>query len=231
MIADGVTVLAIVNLDSDSRRGDPEEGRHPGRQDHRLRPAHPRWSAPTTTSRSTTPRSAAAGPGPGRRAWPASRPNDRLPQRLPDRQQRHPVHAGRALGARQDRPTTRSSASRPSRTGTTTRPVTIFEQMYTAADGKIDGVLAANDGLGGAVISILKKNHAPAGPGHRSGRHRRGSAEHPRRHQCMTVYKAAKEEAGALAEVAIALAKGEQAADHRHRRRTTRATVTSRRSC
>ena len=36
--------------------------------------------------------------------------------------------------------------------------VTIFEQMYTAADGKIDGVYAANDGLAGSVISILEKN-------------------------------------------------------------------------
>ena len=29
---------------------------------------------------------------------------------------------------------------------------TIFQQLYTAADGKVDGVLAANDGLGGAEI-------------------------------------------------------------------------------
>ena len=35
---------------------------------------------------------------------------------------------------------------------------TTYEQMYTAAGGKIDGVLAANDGLGNAVIAINKKN-------------------------------------------------------------------------
>jgi D-xylose transport system substrate-binding protein len=33
--------------------------------------------------------------------------------------------------------------------------VTIFEQLYTQAGGKVDGVLAANDGLGGSVISVL----------------------------------------------------------------------------
>jgi len=35
----------------------------------------------------------------------------------------------------------------------------IFEQMFTAASGKIDGVLAANDGLGGAAIAVLRKNN------------------------------------------------------------------------
>ena len=60
---------------------------------------------------------------------------------------------------------------------------TIFQQLYTAADGKVDGVLAANDGLGGAAISILEgAGQAGQGPGHRPGRHRRGPAERPRRH-------------------------------------------------
>ena len=57
---------------------------------------------------------------------------------------------------------------------------TTYEQMYTAAGGKIDGVLAANDGLGNAVIAINKKNGDPD-PGHRAGRDRPGPAEHPRR--------------------------------------------------
>ncbi len=35
---------------------------------------------------------------------------------------------------------------------------TIYEQTFTAQGGKIDGVLAANDGLGNAVIAINKKN-------------------------------------------------------------------------
>jgi len=35
---------------------------------------------------------------------------------------------------------------------------TTFEQIFTANGGKVDGVVAANDGLAGAVITILKKN-------------------------------------------------------------------------
>ena len=63
------------------------------------------------------------------------------------------------------------------------KAATIFEQIYTAADGKVDGVLAANDGLGGAAISILEgARPGRQGPGHRPGRHRRGPAERPRRH-------------------------------------------------
>src|SRR6185503_10274764 len=39
-----------------------------------------------------------------------------------------------------------------------TQAGTIFEQMMTRTRNKIDGVLAANDGLGNAVISVLKRN-------------------------------------------------------------------------
>src|SRR5262249_34912850 len=35
---------------------------------------------------------------------------------------------------------------------------TIFEQMMTQTNNKIDGVLAANDGLGNAAITVLKRN-------------------------------------------------------------------------
>ena len=35
----------------------------------------------------------------------------------------------------------------------------IFEQMLATAGGSVDGVLAANDGLAGAVIAVLKKNN------------------------------------------------------------------------
>ena len=37
------------------------------------------------------------------------------------------------------------------------RALTIFEQMLQANDNKVDGVLAANDGLGNAAISALKQ--------------------------------------------------------------------------
>jgi D-xylose transport system substrate-binding protein len=38
------------------------------------------------------------------------------------------------------------------------KAVTIFQQLFTAAGGKVDGVLAANDTLGNAAITILKQN-------------------------------------------------------------------------
>jgi len=93
------------------------------------------------------------------------------------------------------------------------KAVTIFEQMYTAADGRIDGVYAANDGLAGSVISILEKNQR-AGQVPVTGQDAtvEGLQNVLAGTQCMTVYKSAKEEAGALAKAAIALAKGESVA-------------------
>jgi D-xylose transport system substrate-binding protein len=90
--------------------------------------------------------------------------------------------------------------------------VTIFEQLYTAAGGKVDGVLAANDGLGGSAISILEKN-GRAGKVPVTGQDAtvEGLQNVLAGTQCMTVYKSAKQEAGALASAAIALAKGEKA--------------------
>ena len=41
-----------------------------------------------------------------------------------------------------------------------TQAGTIFEQMLTQTQNKIDGVLAANDGLGNAAIAVLKKQRA-----------------------------------------------------------------------
>ena len=78
---------------------------------------------------------------------------------------------------------------------------TIFEQMYTQQKGKIDGVLAANDGLGGAAIAILDKNKV-AGKVPVTGQDAtvEGLQNILAGTQCMTVYKSAKLEAGALAE-------------------------------
>lgn len=87
---------------------------------------------------------------------------------------------------------------------------TIFEQMLTKADGKIDGVLAANDGLGNAAISILKKNNLNGQvPVTGQDATVEGLQNILAGDQCMTVYKAVKQEADAAAELAIALAKGE----------------------
>jgi D-xylose transport system substrate-binding protein len=90
--------------------------------------------------------------------------------------------------------------------------VTIFEQLFTQAGGKVDGVLAANDGLGGSVISVLEENGL-AGEVPVTGQDAtvEGLQNVLKGTQCMTVYKSAKLEAGALAEAAIALVNGEEA--------------------
>ncbi len=90
---------------------------------------------------------------------------------------------------------------------------TIFEQMFTQAGGKIDGVLAANDGLGNAAISILKKNNL-AGKVPVTGQDAtvQGLQNILDGTQCMTVYKPIKDEADALSKLAIGLIKGQPAA-------------------
>jgi D-xylose transport system substrate-binding protein len=88
---------------------------------------------------------------------------------------------------------------------------TIFEQMYTQQKGKIDGVLAANDGLGNAAIAILKKNSANGEiPVTGQDATVQGLQNILNGDQCMTVYKAVKKEADAASKLAIGLAKGEQ---------------------
>jgi D-xylose transport system substrate-binding protein len=88
---------------------------------------------------------------------------------------------------------------------------TIFEQMFTQNKGKIDGVLAANDGLGGAAIAILDKNGV-AGKVPVTGQDAsvQGLQDVLAGTQCMTVYKSAKQEADALSKLAIGLTKGEK---------------------
>jgi D-xylose transport system substrate-binding protein len=88
--------------------------------------------------------------------------------------------------------------------------LTIFEQMLQAADNKIDGVLAANDGLGNAAISALKQRKLPQIPVTGQDATLEGLQNIVNGDQCMTVYKAIQKEADAAAELAIALAKGEE---------------------
>ncbi|WP_213452784.1 sugar ABC transporter substrate-binding protein [Rhizomonospora bruguierae] len=86
---------------------------------------------------------------------------------------------------------------------------TLFEQMLTQTGGKIDGVLAANDGLGNAVISVLKKNKLNGRvPVTGQDATVQGLQNILAGDQCMTVYKAIKKEADAASELAISLAKG-----------------------
>ena len=87
---------------------------------------------------------------------------------------------------------------------------TIFEQMLTE-NKDIKGVLAANDGLGNAVISVLKKNKLNGTvPVTGQDATVQGLQNILAGDQCMTVYKAIKKEADAAAELAIALAKGQK---------------------
>lgn len=87
---------------------------------------------------------------------------------------------------------------------------TIFEEMLTRARGKINGVLAANDSLGAAVISVLKKNKLNGKvPVTGQDATVEGLQNILAGDQCMTVYKAVKQEADAAAQLAVGLAKGE----------------------
>jgi D-xylose transport system substrate-binding protein len=87
--------------------------------------------------------------------------------------------------------------------------LTIFEQMLQAESNEIDGVLAANDGLGNAVISALKQRKLPQIPVTGQDATLEGIQNILNGDQCMTVYKAIEQEANAAAELAIALLKGE----------------------
>ena len=94
-----------------------------------------------------------------------------------------------------------------------TQAGTIFEQMFTQANGDFVGVVSANDGLGGAVVSVLDRNGV-AGKIPTTGQD--ATDEGLQRvllgTQCNTVYKAVKKEADAAAELAIALLSGDEGA-------------------
>jgi D-xylose transport system substrate-binding protein len=89
------------------------------------------------------------------------------------------------------------------------KAATIFEQINTQQKGKIDGVLAANDGLGQAAISILGKNHQKI-PVTGQDATPQGLQNILDGTQCMTVYKPNKQEADGLVNVVTALAKGQK---------------------
>ncbi|MGJ7441579.1 sugar ABC transporter substrate-binding protein [Aquipuribacter sp. MA13-6] len=93
-----------------------------------------------------------------------------------------------------------------------TQAGTIFEQIDTNTGGGYVGVAAANDGLGGAVISVLERN-GTAGTIPVTGQD--ATDEGLQRvllgTQCMTVYKAVRAEAEAAAELAIAVIAGDTA--------------------
>jgi D-xylose transport system substrate-binding protein len=93
-----------------------------------------------------------------------------------------------------------------------TQAGTIFEQMLTSKP-KIAGVLAANDGLGNAAISVLKKQKLNGKvPVTGQDATVQGLQNILAGDQCMTVYKAIKQEADAAAKLAIGLANGQKGA-------------------
>jgi D-xylose transport system substrate-binding protein len=91
-----------------------------------------------------------------------------------------------------------------------TQAGTIFEQMMTQTSNKIDGVLAANDGLGNAAITVLKRNKLNGKvPVTGQDATVQGLQNVLAGDQCMTVYKAIKQEADGASALAISLANGE----------------------
>jgi D-xylose transport system substrate-binding protein len=90
---------------------------------------------------------------------------------------------------------------------------TTFEQILTGNGGRVDGVLAANDGLAGAVITVLTK-YGLNGQVPVTGQDATADGLQAilRGDQYMTVYKPIKQEADAAAKLTGALAKGDTAA-------------------
>src|SRR3954452_5475012 len=89
---------------------------------------------------------------------------------------------------------------------------TTFEQLLTGNDGQVDGVVAANDGLAGAIVTVLTKyglNGKVAVTGQDATAD--GLQAILRGDQYMTVFKPIQEEADATAKLAAALAKGDTA--------------------
>jgi D-xylose transport system substrate-binding protein len=90
-----------------------------------------------------------------------------------------------------------------------TQAGTIFEQMLTG-NKDIKGVLVANDGMANSVISVLKKNNLNGQvPVTGQDATVQGLQHILDGDQCVTVYKAVKKEADATAQLAVALAKGQ----------------------
>jgi D-xylose transport system substrate-binding protein len=86
---------------------------------------------------------------------------------------------------------------------------TIFDQMLARNGNKIDGVIAANDGLAGAVIASLKAHGLDPLPLTGQDATPTGVQFILAGWQSGTVYKAIKPEANAAAAAAIAIAKGQ----------------------
>lgn len=87
---------------------------------------------------------------------------------------------------------------------------TVFEQLLTANGGHVDGVLAANDGLAGAIITVLQK-YGLAGKIPVTGQDATadGLKAILEGYQYSTVFKPIQQEADSTAKLAAALVKGD----------------------
>ena len=91
---------------------------------------------------------------------------------------------------------------------------TAFEQLYTAAGGKIDGVVSANDTMAGGIIARLKANSLNGKvPVTGQDASDEGLNAILLGDQCMTVFKNTDLEAKAASNLAIALLKDDGSAD------------------
>jgi D-xylose transport system substrate-binding protein len=89
--------------------------------------------------------------------------------------------------------------------------LTIFEQMLQQTGNKINGVAAANDALGNAVISAIKSRNLPKIPVTGQDATAQGVQNIISGYQCMTVLKDIKKEATAAAALAKSLISGGKA--------------------
>ena len=86
----------------------------------------------------------------------------------------------------------------------------IFEQMLLKTNNKIDGVIAANDNIAGAVVATLKAKHLSPLPLTGQDATVQGVQNIISGWQSMTVYKYVPDEANAAAAAAVALLKGQK---------------------
>ena len=86
----------------------------------------------------------------------------------------------------------------------------IFEQMLLKTSNKIDGVIAANDNIAGAVVATLKAKGLPYIPLTGQDATVQGVQNIIAGRQTMTVYKYVPAETKAAADAAVALLKGKK---------------------
>jgi D-xylose transport system substrate-binding protein len=91
-----------------------------------------------------------------------------------------------------------------------TNAAPIFTQMLLSTNNKIDGVIAANDNIAGAVIATLKAKHLKPIPLSGQDATPTGVQYILAGWQTMTVYKYVPDEAKAAAAAAVALLKGKK---------------------